>query len=148
MSEAAYRKQLVTRRGELLTELFLEDFAPVLLARPTDELGYDYFMGLSNSEGGINLAGVQVKATDRPVSSRTPIGREAYERMAHSNVPVLLLVVDVKRNKLYYAMHDSDAPADEARGSTVVVELTEIDEGVKEELRARLSGSPAGASAT
>jgi hypothetical protein len=147
MSEAAYRTRLVARRGELLAELFLQDFAPAFLARPSDDLGYDYLMGLSNPEGGMNFAAVQVKPTERPVSPRMPIRRDAYERMAHSNVPVLLLVVDVKRNRLYYAMADPDARADDG-ARTVVVELTEVDDGAKQELHSRLSGSPAGASVT
>lgn len=147
MSEASSRMQLVARRGELLAEFFLEDFAPALLARPSAELGFDYLMGLPNPEGGMNLAAVQVKATDRPVPSRMPISREMYDRMAHSNVPVLLLVVDVKRNLLYYATPGSDADADDAGTGGVVVQLTEVDESVKEELRGRLCGLPEGAPA-
>jgi len=147
MSEASSRMQVIARRGELLAEFFLEDFAPALLARPSADLGFDYLMGLPNSEGGMNLAAVQVKATERPVPSRLPIARERYDRMAHSNVPVLLLVVDVKRNLLYYAMPDSDAHAEDAGTGKVVVQLTEIDESVKQELRDRLCGLPEGASA-
>jgi len=147
MSEASSRKQLVARRGELLAEFFLEDFAPAFLARPSLDLGYDYLMGIANAEGGMNLAAVQVKATERPVPSRMPIRRDMYDRLAHSNVPVLLLVADVKRNLLYYAMPDSDAHADVAGAGNVVVHLTEIDESVKQELRARLCGLPEGASA-
>lgn len=145
MSEASSRTQVVARRGELLAEFFLEDFAPALLARPSADLGFDYLMGLLNTEGGMNLAAVQVKATDRPVPSRMPISREKYDRMVHSNVPVLLLVVDVKRNLLYYA--DSSAHADDDGTSRVVVQLTEIDEIVKQELRDRLCGLPEGAPA-
>lgn len=148
MSEASSRKQLVERRGELLAEFFLEDFAPAFLARPSADLGYDYLMGLANAEGGMNLAAVQVKATERPVPSRMPIRRDMYDRMAHSNVPVLFLVVDVKKNLLYYAMADSDANADDPEAGRVVVQLTELDENVKQELRARLCGLPAGAFAT
>jgi hypothetical protein len=60
-------------------------------------------------------------------------------------VPVLLLVVDVKRNLLFYA--DSDARADDAGTGRLVVRLTEIDESVKQELRDRLCGLPEGAAA-
>lgn len=148
MSEASSRKQLIERRGELLAEFFLEDFAPAFLARPSADLGYDYLMGLANAEGGMNLAAVQVKATERPVPSRMPMRRDLYDRMAHSNVPVLLLVVDVKRKLLYYATADSEAHTDDAGTSGVVVQLTEVDENVKQELRARLCGLPVGASAT
>lgn len=147
MSEASSRMQVVARRGELLAEFFLEDFAPALLARPSADLGFDYLMGLPNPEGGMNLVAAQVKATERPVPSRMPIRREMYDRMAHSNVPVLLLVVDVKRNLLYYAMPDSTAHAGHAGAGRVVVQLTEIDESVKQELRDRLCGVPEGAAA-
>jgi hypothetical protein len=53
--------------------------------------------------------------------------------------------VDVKRNLLYYA--DSAAHADDAESDGVVVQLTEVDESAKKELRARLCGLPEGAPA-
>jgi hypothetical protein len=46
---------------------------------------------------------------------------------------VLLLLVNVKENRLFYALHD--AYAEEASGNTVQVPVTPVDERTKDELR-------------
>jgi hypothetical protein len=142
MTEAESHAQMIGRRGELLAELLLQDLTPTFVARSPDDLGYDFFIGLPNSRGGINIAAVQVKATEKPVKPRFRIARRSYESLANSNVPVLLLVVDVKRNQLFYAMPGQDASADHGTAETVLVHLAEIDDDVKQELRSRLAALP------
>jgi hypothetical protein len=46
---------------------------------------------------------VQVQATEQPVAAAVHADAEQYERLAYSNIPALLLVVDVKRNRLFYS---------------------------------------------
>lgn len=142
MTEAESHAQMIGRRGDLLAELLLQEFNPAFVARATDELGYDFFMGVPNERGGINITAVQVKATEKRVSPRYRIGRRLYQSLANSNVPVLLLVVDVKRNQLFYAMPGLDGPSDRGTAEMVLVHLTEIDDDVKEELRSRLAALP------
>jgi hypothetical protein len=143
MTEAESHAQMIGRRGDLLAELLLHEFNPAFVARATDELGYDFFMGVPNAKGGINITAVQVKATEKRVSPRYRIGRSLYQSLANSNVPVLLLVVDVKRNQLFYALPDRVQSRDHGTAETVLVHLNEIDDDVKEELRSRLAALPA-----
>jgi hypothetical protein len=135
MSERSSKAQLLERRGELLAELFLQELGAEFVARPTADLGYDFFVGFSNSEGGINIAAVEVKATDRPVQSRYPVQKQRFRRLANSNIPVLLLVADVKGNRLFYAFPSSDGSQGDPDAETVSVRLTPVDETTRDELR-------------
>jgi hypothetical protein len=129
------KSELLGRRGELLAELFLQELGAEFVARPTAELGYDFFVGFNNPDGGLNIAAVQVKATDRPVQSRFAVQKRLYRRLANSNVPVLLLVVNVKENRLFYALPDAYAPGEEASTNTVQIPMTPVDETTRDELR-------------
>lgn len=125
MTTKRVSSDLVARRGELMAELFLEDFEPQLLARPTsDKLGYDLLAGFPNKEGGINTFAVQVKPTDRP-PTQVALSRRSFDRLAKSNIPGLLLVPDVKQNRMYYAWLDFEAGG---KGSTVAVPVTEAND--------------------
>lgn len=142
MSEAASRARMIERRGDLLAEQLLAELSPAFLAQPTDDLGYDFFLGIPNPNGGVNIAAVRVKATENPVHSAFPIDRSLYLSLANSNVPVLLLVVNVKQNRIFYAMPGLDLPAGPAGLDHVNVHLTEVDDHVREELRSRLATLP------
>jgi hypothetical protein len=131
---------MVGRRGELLAELLLQEFGPAFVARPTADLGYDFFVGFPNSKGGINIAAVEVKSTEQPVKGRFPIPKRLYRRLANSNVPVLLLVVDVKQNRLFYALQKPDVSDGGNEANKMLVDLTEIDDKEKAELRSQLAG--------
>ncbi|MCA9154384.1 MAG: DUF4365 domain-containing protein [Planctomycetales bacterium] len=94
---------VVDRRGELLAELLLQELAPQFLVQPTtDTLGYDLLAGFANQQGGVNSYAVQVKATEKPIGDSYRFRRSDFDRFVHSNLPTLLLVVDVKRNQLGY----------------------------------------------
>jgi hypothetical protein len=91
------------RRGELLAELFLQELGAQFVARSeiSDTL-FDFFIGFPNKKGGINTFAVEVKSTSRPVNKNYILGEKAYKVLANSNIPTLLLVVDVKENEFYY----------------------------------------------
>jgi Domain of unknown function (DUF4365) len=131
---------LVGRRAELMAELFLQDLEPTFLARPTTDLGYDFFVGFSNPRGGINTTGVVVKATPQRVPARFPVDIRSYHRLANSNIPGLFLVVDVKHNRLFYAWPASDEHVGNGR-HTIALPVSEIDDVSKVQLRRRLTGS-------
>ena len=100
------RKQMIGRRGDLLAELFLQEFNPAYLARPADDVDgieYDYFIGFSNPRGGLNTYGVEVQATEHPVRDKYRLDRTAFEKLAFANIPSMLLVIDVKQNELFYS---------------------------------------------
>jgi hypothetical protein len=130
---------IIGRRAELIAELFLQDLNASYVARPTNDVGYDFFVGFPNSKGGINNYVVEIKATERAVPSRFPIQTKLYERLAHSNTPALLLVVDVKQNRLFYALLTPEGIEGRRETHTVMIPVKEIDDVVKKELRRRLS---------
>jgi hypothetical protein len=123
-----------------MAELLLQDLEPAFLARPAADFGYDFFAGFTNSKGGINVTAVQVKATERPVPARFLIDRRAYDRLAYSNIPGLLLVADVKQNRLFCAWPKPDGASERPGSETVAMPLVEIDDRTKAELRGRLAG--------
>ena len=138
MTESNSQSGLIGRRSELMAELFLQELNPKFLARPAEDFGFDFLVTFKNPKGGLNTYGVEVKGTERPVSSSFPIDKELYRRMIHSNVPGFLLVANVKQNKLFYSW--PEARAGNLHGGTgkVVVPVTEIDINSKKQLRKRL----------
>lgn len=137
MSGRTSRSQRAGRRAELLAEVFFQELEPAFIARPpTPDVGYDLLVGFHNEKSGINTFAVEVKSTEEPPGPRFAIQRKTFDRIAHSNVPGVLLVVDVKRNRLYYAWLRSNG---QTRGTpTVSISLTEITDATKGELRRQL----------
>jgi hypothetical protein len=80
------KAELLRRRGELLAELFLQEMGAEFVARPTTDLGYDFFVGFNNSDGGVNVAAVEVIATDRPVHSHYRVQKRLYRRLDRKSV--------------------------------------------------------------
>jgi hypothetical protein len=140
MSARTDRSSLPARRAELLAEVFFEELKPEFVARPpTPDVGYDLLVGFRNEKSGINTFAVEVKSTEEPVGPRFPLPRTTFDRLAHSNVPAILLVVDVKRNQLYYAWLLANG---EKRGTpTVSVPLTELTDATKPVLLRRLQSA-------
>lgn len=130
--------QIVSRRGELLAELFLEELNPEFMARSPDQFGYDFLVGFPNSRGGINNISVEVKSTERVPRGQYVISKRLFDRLSRSNTPALLLVADVKDNKLFFAWLTSDLPASSEVAENVRIQITEINDITKEELRDKL----------
>lgn len=133
------KAEILGRRGELLAELFLQELHPEFVARPASDLGYDFFVGFSNADGGLNIAAVEVRTTERPVQQRHPVEQRLFRRLANSNLPVLLLVVNVKENRLFYALPALQATEGDADAGMVSISVTPIDEAAKHELRSLLT---------
>lgn len=140
MSTKQSHAELVERRAELIAELFLQDLAPEFVARTTPEFGYDFLMGSTNREGGITNCAVQVKLTESPVNDYFPIRRELFERLAHSNIPTLLLIVNVKDNQLYFVFPGPEVSELLGNGNVVRIPVTKVDERAKHEIRKKLFG--------
>jgi hypothetical protein len=131
-------REFLYRRGELMAELFLQDLKPFYVARNTSaDFGIDFFIGFSNSRGGVNLIGVEVKATEHLQSMRYQISSRTYDLLAKSNIPGILLVVDVKNNRYFY--HLPSQSSSDAKRKTVTVELVEVNEETREFLRTKLT---------
>ena len=133
-------RSVVGRRGELLAELFLQELNPVFISRPTTkDLGYDLLVGFPNEKDGINTFAVEVKSMEKPPGSSVTIPRSIFHRIAHSNVPGLLLVADVKRNRLFYAwLRPGDS---KSAGTGVSIPVTEISETSRRILKRQLENA-------
>jgi hypothetical protein len=138
MSESKSLGEVAERRALLLVELLIQDLKADFISRPDGDLRHDFLVGFSNTKAGTNTFVVQVKATEKPITSgRYSISRDVFDHLAYSNVPALLIVVDVKRNKLYYAWLQHEHT--EVRNGTVLVSLTEIDSRTMAGLRTQLT---------
>jgi hypothetical protein len=133
MNEKSSQAGLVERRADLMAELFLQELGPQFVTRPTADVGFDFLIGFANRKGGVNNIAIQLKATDRSPGNRIQLERRLFERSAHSNIPNLLLVVDVKENRLYYAWLTPDQRHSNA--SRISVPIEEITPATKAELR-------------
>jgi hypothetical protein len=142
MNNTKSQAEIVTRRAELLVELFLQDLGATFVSDPRSAMGYDFIVAFPNGRGGTNFSAVEVKATDRPIGHSYPLDTKWYKRLVHSNVPLLLLVVDAKQNRLYHAwLGEGDLKKLNADARTVRVPVVPIDDAVKEQIRERLVGA-------
>jgi hypothetical protein len=120
-----------------MAELFLQELEPAFISRPTtDRVGYDLLVGFTNERGGINTFAVEVKGTEQPPSGPFSLTRTIFERFAHSNIPGLLLVADVKHNQLYYAWLNASSRM--SGTANVSIPLMMLDEESTGELTAQL----------
>jgi hypothetical protein len=138
MSATSTHSDLLGRRSELLAELFLEGLQPKYLSRPSVDLGFDFLVGFINHEGGVNTFVVEVKGTERPVTSPFPVDKRSYRRLAASNIPGFLLAVDVKQNRLFYAWPERRDSRRYSGNGVIRVPVIEVNDETKSELRKRL----------
>jgi len=103
------------------------------------DYGYDFLVSFENDQGGINTVGVVVKATEQSVPPQYPLARNVFNRLVHSNVPGLLLVVNVKQNKIYYWWPKHIDGPERSAARSVSIPVTEADERIKKDLRKRLA---------
>jgi hypothetical protein len=139
MNKLSDRKESIAHRAELLAELFLQDLGPEFVAQPTHDFGYDFFAGFQNPRGGTNIVAIEVKSTEMMKNNFVDIRTSKYKNWANSNIPVLLLVVDVKENEYYFAWPDPEVLNRHQDSQVVRIHLAKIDDKSKGELRDRLA---------
>jgi hypothetical protein len=140
MNKTTSQTQFMARRAELMVELFLQDLGAVLVSKPDADIGYDFVVGFPNASGGVNLGAIEVKATENPVVGSFPLGVRGYKLLAHANVPTSLLVVDVKRNRIYHGVAWPKALRKHSGSGTLHVPVKEVDDESKKEILKHLSG--------
>ena len=121
-----------------MAELSLQELKSRFLTRPTQDLGFDFLVGFTNSKRGVNTFVVEVKSTEQSVLSSFAIDRGAYRRMVNSNVPAFLLVVDVKGNKIFCAWPERGNSSANGGPLTIGVPVTEMNRLTRAALRERL----------
>ena len=106
----------VARRGELLAEQFLLDLAPDQLSNLQGPAPpFDYLAFFSKSDGTPVVIAVEVKTTQREIKRSFPLAVSSAQlkRWVNSNLPVLLVVADVKNNEVFFNwVRDAIQPAD------------------------------------
>ena len=89
---------------------------------------------------------VEVEATERsPAGGRVRLDAGRYGRLAHSNIPGLLLVADAKHDALFFAWPPPGLAAGADR--RVPVAVRPLDDAARAELRAVLTGGRSRAAA-
>jgi hypothetical protein len=146
MSNTNSQAQFIGRRGELMAELFLQDIGASVVARPHADIGYDFVVGFPNASGGIDFGAIEVKSTEHPVADSFPLGVRWCKLLAHTNVPTLLLVADVKRNRMYYGEVWPKQLRKHRGSGTIQVQVMEVDDASKKRIRQHLSRTPDGTS--
>jgi hypothetical protein len=93
----------VTKRGELLTKQLLFELAPDDLIYTGDhaEPLFNYMALFLKPDGSPVTIAITVKATEEEIEGAYPFKVSDLEKFKNSNIPVLILVIDVKRNQLF-----------------------------------------------
>ena len=121
-----------------MAELFLQDLGPVFVAQTTGfDFGVDLFVGFRNEQGGVNIVMVEVKATEQLATQRWSLKRSQYALLSESNVPALILVVDVKRSRYFYALANQSLAI--GKGESVSFDIIEVDDKERTALVDKLS---------
>jgi len=128
-----------------MAELLLNELGASSILRPAAQnVAYDLLVGFSNKQAGVNTFAIEIKATERPVQECYRMRFDSYARLANSNIPSMLLVVDVKRNRMYYAW--LTARNENKSKQVVSISLNELNEVEKQKLKKQLEavkGEPA-----
>jgi hypothetical protein len=93
------------RRAELLAEIFLQDLQPAFVARlELREIPFDFLAGFKSTDGFLTIVAIEVKAVSRLDDSRFwfHASKDQLTFLRASNLPVLLLFVDTKQNRIFY----------------------------------------------
>lgn len=118
MTEKKPNPWYVAQRGELLAESFLLGLEPNELRIMKDsDMGFDYVAFFSKADSAPVLIGVEAKATEREVKGRYPFQLEHLKRLQNSNIPILIVVLDVKRNEIYFNWAQDAIPAKDKKSS-------------------------------
>lgn len=96
--------EIRARRGEILAQMFLGELGAVTLQEPVKSLD---FLGIfPGRSGGQVVMAVEVKTRDTEIGDTFPVS-DSMRRVAEaSNVPLLLMVIDVRRNTFRFGWLD------------------------------------------
>jgi hypothetical protein len=115
----------VERRGELLAEQFLIDLgADYVSSRRSTDPGLDYVAFFKKNGGMPRVIGVQLERTQREVTGRYRMSAGQIRRLQGSDLPILMIVADVKHNEIHYAwMREEVLPErmDSSRGASITL---------------------------
>lgn len=100
----------VIRRGELLAEEFLVELGIASVSLKQADVGFDYIGIVAERRTSLFVFGIEVKATEN--ADRFTFLTSRLIQLCNSNIPILLLVADVKHSELYFAWAIEAIPAE------------------------------------
>jgi hypothetical protein len=107
----------ISRRGELLAEQFLLELQPdSVVANRSEGVPFDFIAFFTTPDYTPVIIGVEVKATQQEISGRHPFPANQALRLLRSNIPVLVVVIDVKTNEVYFNWIKDAIPAEKQAG--------------------------------
>lgn len=94
----------VTKRGELLAKQLLFELAPDDLVYTGDhaEHIFDYMILYLRSDGSPVTIAMTVKPTEDEIKEVYPFKVSELNKLKKSNIPVLIVVIDVKRSHYFF----------------------------------------------
>ncbi len=93
----------IARRGELLAEQFLLSLQPDnVVANSPENSPFDFIAFFTKPDHTPFIIGVKVKATQQEIGGRYPFPANQAMQLLRSNIPVLVVVIDVKTNEVYF----------------------------------------------
>lgn len=105
---------IVARRGELLAEQFLLELEPKQVSSlQNQDIGFDYIVFFTKADGSTSTVAVEVKSTEKEIiGGRYSLPTSSIEKLLNSNLPVLIIVVNVKSNEIYFNWIRDSIPTD------------------------------------
>jgi hypothetical protein len=99
----------ITKRGELLTKQFLFELAPDDLIYTGDhpEPLFNYMALFLKPDGSPITIAITVKATEEEIKGVYSFKVSELDKFKKSNIPVLMLVINVKRNQYFLNWADN-----------------------------------------
>jgi hypothetical protein len=117
-------RSYIHQRAELMAQLFLQEIgASVWTTAGGPDGPFDSIAAFLTDDQKLRISAIEVKATEQPVGKvfHFQARPKPIRALQHSNVPVLFLVADVKRNELCYGWaSDIRYDASDAKGSQTV----------------------------
>jgi len=143
MNKQTSASSLIGHRAELMAELYLQSLGPAFLVRPKGVLDFEFdlFVGFDNTRGGYNITAIQLKATEQHVPHSFPVKARVLRHLANSNVAGLLLIMNVKQNRMYYVWPTPDLTANVSFGTTIRIPVTELTDQTRMAFWQRLKGT-------
>ena len=103
MIEQTNKAWYIARRGELLAEQFLLELEPSYLSlMQGQDFGIDYMAFFQKADGTPVVIAIEVKATQREMKGHFTLSSSQAQKLLNMNIPVLVIVVDVKDNNIYF----------------------------------------------
>lgn len=103
----------VARRGELLAQQFLLDLQPdSVVACDGVNPPFDYIAFFTSADTTLVTVGIEVKATQQDFGGRYPFPTRHARVLLKSNIPVLVVVIDVKATQIYFNWIEDAIPKD------------------------------------